>query len=117
MKITGEHRVDRALTLFHEIGEVLCLPTREIVLDPPELAQVLARVISNDKRYVHNACGWYLRHAELASVWDGYPAELYNGFLELIHECKVGFPIGDDEGDDYTKPRSFRQCFLGPVGQ
>ena len=100
--IVGEDRVDRALTLFHEIGEVLRLPTGEIVLDPPELAKVLARVVSRDMRYVQNAHGGYLRHEELASVWDGYPAELYKGFLKLIHECEVGFPICDDDGDDYN---------------
>ena len=99
--IVGEDRVDRALTLFHEIGEVLCLPTGEIVLDPPELAKVLARVVSRDMRYVQNAHGGYLRHGELASVWDDYPAELYDGFLKLIHECEVGFPICDDDGRVY----------------
>ena len=101
-KINGEGRAERALTLFHEIGEVLCLPTGEIILDPPELAQVLARVVTNDKRYVQNARGGYLRHCELGSVWTGYPQVLWNGFLELIHECEVGFPICDDDGEDYN---------------
>ena len=102
VEITEEDRIDRALTLFHEIGEVLRLPTGEIVLDPPELAQVLARAVSDDMRYVHNARGGYLRHEELSSVWEGYPVELHAGLLELIHECEVGFPICDDDGDDYS---------------
>ena len=43
----------------------------------------------------------YLRHGELGVVWDSYPPELDDGFLELIHECEVGFPICDDDGGDY----------------
>ena len=98
-KIRGEDRVERALTLFHEVGEVLCLPTGEVILDPPKLAQILARVVTNDERYVKNARGGYLRHRELDAVWEGYPKELHRGFLDLIHECEIGFPIRGDDGD------------------
>ena len=98
-KIMGKDRVERALTLFHEVGEVLCLPTGEVILDPPKLAQVLARVVTNDERYVKNAREGYLRHRELGTVWEGYPKELHRGFLELIHECEIGFPIRDHDGD------------------
>ena len=106
------------LELFHNWGFVLKLPsgstdqrgggndTREsteelppVILQPQRLAEVLAQVITADKNCIKNCREGILRHSELGTVWKNYDEQLHDGFLQIIHESGLGFPILLDSSD------------------
>jgi hypothetical protein len=100
------------LDLFHEWGFVLKLPSLTddgrdddddalppVILRPQQLAEVLAQVITADKECVANARQGILRHSELPKVWSKFDAQLHSGFLKIIHESGLGFPIRLDDTD------------------
>jgi len=101
------------LDLFHAWGAVLKLPSLSygvsggddddilppVILKPQQLAEVLAQVITADKDCVANSRQGILRHSELSQVWKKYDAQLHSGFLHIIHESGLGFPIQFDDAD------------------
>ena len=52
-----------------------------MVLQPQQLTEVLAQVITADKDFIENCRQGILRHSELSKVWSAYDTQLHAGFL------------------------------------
>ena len=91
------------LDLFHAWGFVLKLPSGSsseeelppVVLQPQQLAKVLAQVITADKDCVENCRQGILRHSELSKVWSAYDSQLHAGFLKIIHPSGLRYSLED----------------------
>eukprot|EP00968_Pinguiococcus_pyrenoidosus_P006934 scaffold462_cov195-Pinguiococcus_pyrenoidosus.AAC.4 len=87
-----------ALELFHTWGEVLRLRgpyglQEDIVLQPAQLAGVLSKAITANSQCAANSRDGLLRHARLPSIWADFDARFHPGFLQLIHDLELGYPL------------------------
>eukprot|EP00968_Pinguiococcus_pyrenoidosus_P013568 scaffold1231_cov187-Pinguiococcus_pyrenoidosus.AAC.1 len=93
-----------ALELFDQWGYVKVVKSagrNDVVLDPSRLAEALALVISDDPKKRERCPGGFLRNQALLEAWEQYPEALLPGFMNLIEEYGLGFPVRDDAGTDY----------------
>ena len=96
------------LNIFHHWGVVFVLKASsdsgDVVLNPQDLADVFARVITChadstgavEKSELFKS--GILRHDLIGSIWSGYEQRLHTQFLALLHDCELCFEIFDQQG-------------------
>eukprot|EP00968_Pinguiococcus_pyrenoidosus_P020826 scaffold2567_cov168-Pinguiococcus_pyrenoidosus.AAC.2 len=101
--LSDSDAIEQALELFHLFGDIMRLPSEEredVVISPERLGDVLSCVITADPAKAKNSRGGLLRHDEIGQVWKDYPTHLHRGFLQLLEDSKLAYPLRTEEDGD-----------------
>eukprot|EP00968_Pinguiococcus_pyrenoidosus_P024607 scaffold4863_cov158-Pinguiococcus_pyrenoidosus.AAC.1 len=101
--LSDSDAIEQALELFHLFGDIMRLPSEgreDVVISPERLGDVLSCVITADPAKAKNSRGGLLRHDEIGQVWKDYPAHLHRGFLQLLEDSKLAYPLRTEEDGD-----------------